>query len=138
MTDNLANALKILKNGNYTCVLASDEKVVSLTERGVLPLIRLYDSGTDFTSFCAADKVIGKAAAMLYVLLGIKEIYALVISDAAAEVFIKNGIDFFYDNKVPRIVNRTNTGYCPMEEAVLNIDNAFEALEAVRKKLEII
>ncbi len=137
MTDNLLNALDTLKTGDYTCVLSDGNETVTLKERGVLPLIKLYDSKKDFSAFSAADKVIGKAAAMLYVLLGIKEVYSLIISDAAAEVFASNNITFYCDKKVMRILNRTNTGFCPMEEAVLNIDDAHIALDAVREKLAI-
>ncbi len=137
MTDNLKNALNELKKGQFTCVISDGEKIIRLEERGVFPLLKLYDSNKNFSSFCAADKVVGKAAAMIYVLLGIKEIYALVISDAAAEVFEKNGISFYFDKKAPRILNRTNTGFCPMEEAVISIDEPLEALKAVREKLAI-
>lgn len=135
MSDKLKNALSELKKGDFTCVVSDGEEIIKSEERGIVPLLKLYDSGKDFSAFCAADKVVGKAAAMVYVLLGIKEIYALVISDAAAEVFTKNGISFCFDEKVPRIINRTNTGFCPMEEAVLGIDEPLEALKAVRKKL---
>lgn len=136
MTDTLKFALEILKQGDYTCVLTDGSETVTSKERGVLPLIKLYDSKKDFSAFSAADKVIGKAAAMVYVLLGVKEIYSLVISDAAAVVFSCNGIAFYCDKKVPRILNRTNTGFCPMEEAVKDIDNPYDGLNAVREKLK--
>ncbi len=136
MTNHLKLALDILKAGDYTCVMTDGSETVTSKERGVHPLIKLYDSKKDFSSFSAADKVVGKAAAMVYVLLGVKEIYSLVISDVAAEVFSRNGIDFYYEKKVPRIFNRTNTGFCPMEEAVKDIDNPYDGLDAVREKLK--
>ena len=40
-----------------------------------------------------------------------------------------------YDILVDRIHNRTNTGFCPMEEAVWEIEDLQEGLQAVRDKV---
>lgn len=84
------------------------------------------------TDFCAADKVIGKGAAFLYVLLGIKQVYATVISESAKHVLEKNGIALEYDTLVDRIMNRTRTGFCPIETAVVEIEDANEALMVIK------
>ena len=41
-----------------------------------------------------------------------------------------------YGNLSEAIRNRDNTGYCPMETAVLDIDVPAEAVTAIRAKLE--
>ena len=68
-----------------------DEEFFSF-ERGVKPLLNLIDLGEDFSGFFVADKVVGKAASMLYILLKIEEIFAEVISQPALEILNKNGI----------------------------------------------
>ena len=39
------------------------------------------------------------------------------------------------DEKVDAIFNRTNTGFCPMESAVWDIDEPEKAPDAIKKKL---
>jgi hypothetical protein len=89
----------------------------------------------DLRGFCAADKVVGKATAMLYCLLGAQAVYARVISTAGMAVLQRNGIAVFADQVVPFIINRLGTGQCPMEDAVASIDNPQEAPEAIRQRL---
>lgn len=62
-----------------------------------------------------ADKVIGKVAGSILVAAGVKEIYADVISKLAIPVLEENNIKYEYFKKVDYIVNKTNTGMCPME-----------------------
>ncbi len=50
-------------------------------------------------------------------------------------VLAKGGIDVTYDTLADRIHNRTNTGFCPMEEAVWDIEDLQEGLQAVRDKV---
>ncbi len=135
MTDNLERAKKILCEGGCTLAIVRDEDVFTSTDRGVKPLIDLLDSGKLKGGFCAADKVVGKAAAFLYVLLGAERVYAHVISKPAFETFDNYGIRAEYGTLTEAIKNRTNTGFCPMETAVMDINEPSEALEAIRKKL---
>lgn len=132
----MEQARKILTEGNYTCVLRKQDTVYTATERGVKPLVRWLTEGLDVRGFSAADKVVGRATAYLYVLLGVREVWAAVMSEAAAEVLHRHGIAASQDKLVPNIINRAGTGICPFEEAVLNIHTPAEALTAIRKKME--
>lgn len=62
-----------------------------------------------------ADKVIGKVAASILTVAGVKEIYADIISKFAIPVLEKNNIKYQYNKKVEYIKNKDNTGMCPME-----------------------
>ena len=83
----------------------------------------------------AADKVIGKATALLYALLGVQAVYARVASQPAATVLAQQGITLVCDQIVPYIQNRSGTGMCPMEEATRDIFQPEQALVAIRKRL---
>ena len=48
---------------------------------------------------------------------------------------MKNEIPFSYEKEVEYIINRTKTGMCPMEQTVLQIEDAEEAYEALKIKL---
>ena len=70
-----------------------------------------------------ADKVIGKAAALLCLKAGIKIIYAGVISTPALEILKENCIPVGYGNEVTAIENRTKTGLCPMESLSRRVES---------------
>lgn len=136
MNTDLKNARSLLESGEYTCVLCREDLVFTATERGVKPLLNWLDSGLDLHSFCAADRVVGRATAFLYCLLGVKEVYARVMSRPAAEVLQSNGIAAQTDQLVDGIINRRGTGPCPFEAAVMDIHDPQEALAAIRRKME--
>lgn len=136
MNKDLIKATEILKSGQYTCVVCSGDIIYNCTQRGVKPLLDWIDSGLNLKDFSAADKVVGKAAAFLYVILGIKEVYADVMSEGAANVLKEYGIEIHYDKSAEYIINRAGTGKCPMEDAVWNISAPSEALTAIRTRLK--
>ena len=134
MEQNLKKALDLLNSGDYTCVACKEEVVYTTTQRGVAPLLNWLDSKTDLKDFSAADRVVGRGAAFLYCLLGVKEVYALVMSRPAAEVLQSHGILADAGTFVEGIINRTGTGPCPFEAAVMDIQDTQEALTALHAK----
>ena len=82
---DLNKAKALLAAGGYTCVLCRGDEIHTATARGVKPLVDWLDSGLDLRGFSAADKVVGRATAFLYVLLGVREVHALVMSAPAKE-----------------------------------------------------
>lgn len=133
-TDLIA-AKDILEDGGYTCVLCRDDTAYTATERGVKPLVRWLAEGMDARDFSAADRVVGRATAFLYRLLGVKEVYARVMSRAAAEVLEDGQILHSCGTLVDNIINRQGTGICPFEAAVLHINDPETALTAIREKM---
>ena len=137
MNNDLIRARNTLVHSNFTCVLCRGDTVRTCTARGVRPLLELLEEGS-WQGFSAADKVVGKATAFLYVLLGVKAVWAPVISESALEVLTSHGIEAFWDATVPSIFNRDRTGFCPMETATRDIEDPAEALAAIRKTLAIL
>ena len=135
MNSDLTKAAALLNSGAYTCVLCRGDAVFTGTERGVRPLRGWLDGGVDLNGFSAADRVVGKAAAFLYVLLGAAAVYAPVMSEAAASVLAENGIQAHCGQTVKQIVNRAGTGICPMEEAVAGIAEPAAADAAIKARL---
>ena len=131
---DLKRARALLTGGGYTCVLCRGEVFHTATERGVKPLVDWLGSGLDLRGYSAADKVVGRATAFLYVLLGVKAVHALVMSTPAKEALEANGITALCDREVSGIINRRGDGPCPFEDAVLGITDPGEALTAIRRK----
>lgn len=131
----LEKAKELLETGGYTCVLTDGERVHTSVLRGVRPLVQLVESKLPTAGFSAADKVVGKATAYLYVLLGVRGLYAQVISRSALEVLQAAGITVRYDTLVGHIINRQGDGICPFEEAVLEARDPDTAYAAIREKM---
>ena len=130
---DLIKARRMLGEQQLTCVLISGDMVYISQDRGVKPLLDCYNEKKMPVGFSAADKVVGKAAAFLYVLLGAKEVYADVLSRPALEVLQRNGIAVSYGQLTDAIKNRAGTGFCPMETAVLSVEDPMQALSAIEK-----
>ena len=130
-------ALALLQEGN-TCALVGAGKTLCSTKRGIAPLLAWLAAGENCVGAVAADKVVGKAAAFLYVLLGVAEVHAKVLSEMAEEVFLRFGIGYSFDEKVRAIRNRTDTGFCPMEQAVLDVDDPKRAYTVLNERVKSI
>ena len=135
MKNDLDTARDLLGDGGYTCVVCRADRIYTTTERGVKPLLNWLDQGLDLTGFSAADRVVGRATAFLYCLLGVKEVHALVMSRPARKVLESHGIAASAGQLVDGIINRKGTGPCPFEAAVMEITDSQEALAAIRRRL---
>ena len=135
MNTDVMNARRLLDSGDYTCVLCRGEAYHTATERGVKPLLSWLDSGLEAAGFSAANRVVGRATAYLYCLLGVTAVYARVMSRPAMEVLVQNGIAAEAGQLVDGIINRKGTGPCPFEAAVLDIHTPEAALTAIRHKM---
>ncbi|MDP4176658.1 MAG: DUF1893 domain-containing protein, partial [Bacteroidota bacterium] len=137
MTD-IDKAKNLLLSNNFTCVLCKDDNVHSSAQRGVSPMVEFINSGLDLNGFSAADKIVGKALAMLFAMSKVKEVYAVIMSERAIEIFEKYNIQYSYKTLVKAIINREGTGPCPMEATVKDIDDLSEAFSAIKNKLDFL
>ena len=128
---DLQNAKTHLLHGKYTCVLCKGDDVAFSTFRGVKPLVAWMEQGKRFDGYSAADKVVGKATAFLYVLLGVKAVYAKVMSEPAKAVLLAHNIQVEYVTLTQTIVNRAGDGQCPFEQCVLNVQEPTIAYERI-------
>ncbi len=134
--DNLVRAIARLEEGNFTCVLTDGVHTFDSRARGVAPLLAWIESGEVPNGCVAADRVVGRAAAFLYVHLNVTAVYAHVMSRPAIEVFERYGIAYSAGEQVEAIRNRTGTGYCPMERAVWNVSDAVGVPDLLRDALK--
>lgn len=133
---DLEKARSLLEKENYTCVICRGDDVITDRRRGVRPLLELLESGKDLHGYSAADKVVGKAAAFLYCLLGVKALHAGVLSVPARDVLVSAGISVEWGSLVPAIRNRAGDGFCPMETAVWDLTDPALAPDAIRNALK--
>ena len=96
----------------------------------------LKKDGNFFHDCVICDTIIGKAAAMMLVSSHVSYIHAQVMSEAAIRYLSKQNVAYTYDSSCPYIVNRTQTGMCPMEESVKDIDDEEIAYFALSQTME--
>ena len=135
MTD-VRRARLLLERAGHTCVLCRGDKVYADDRAGIAPMMGFIGAGVDLRGFSAADRIVGRAAALLFVLAGVREVYSAVMSKGGAEVLEAHGIAHSCTTLTERIINRTGTGICPMEQAVTGIDDPHAAYKAIAATLE--
>lgn len=126
---NINDLKDILFKENHTLVIyKNNASVITSNDRGVNSLIKLIEEDkSQLSGSLIADKVIGKAAALLMIYAGVKEIYAPIISKPALQTLLKHNVKVYYDKEVERIINRKGDGLCPMETLCLDIEKPEEA-----------
>lgn len=126
---NINDLKDILLKENHTLVIyKNNASVITSNDRGVNSLIKLIkEDKSQLSGSLIADKVIGKAAALLMIYAGVKEIYAQIISKPALQTLLKHNVKVYYDKEVERIINRKGDGLCPMETLCLDIEKPDEA-----------
>lgn len=128
-------AKTLLKEKDATLVIANGENVCVYFERGIKTLLSLLQNNPQLLKNAqVADKIVGKAAALLMIVGGVKEVYAETISESAIKVFQKHQVPFTFAISTPQIINRAGTGPCPMESCVEGIDDPACAYEALKQK----
>ena len=135
MEQAVASAVQLLRDGQAACVVLRNGEIVRVElGRGVAPMIRLYEDSALQGAY-VADKIVGKAAAMLMTLGGVSGCYALTVSRAALDWFSGHGIPVEYEVCAEYIVNRAGDGMCPMEQTVKDLNDPSEALTALKQKI---
>lgn len=127
--------VRLLHQGNYSCVIRNKE-TRTFTQRGVADLYGLLkDNPVFLRGASVADKVVGKGAAALMILGGIKELYADVISTPALDLLRAAGINAGFAQEVPYIENQMKTGWCPVEKLCSQAQSAEACLPLIERFL---
>lgn len=131
-------AKNVLDNEKKAIVIVKDKRVIFSSEgRGIKPMYTaLNELKDELQGSSAADKVVGKAAAMIYEYAGIKELSTNLISEAAINVLKKTSIIYEYEKSVPYIKNRDRSGMCPVETLSLKINNIDDLLAEISNFLK--
>lgn len=126
------DAIALLSNEKCSCVIRNGDTIRIFRKRGVQDLLCLLHSEPDFVAGAfIADKVVGKGAAALMVLCRFGEVFAEVISTPARRMLEEANIRVEFSVEVANIINRTNTGICPVESLCMECRTAEECLPLI-------
>lgn len=134
MTD-LELAEQIFHAEAASFVLVKQGRMLARGSRdGIGELLEVVERlGNDASGSSLADKIVGKAVAMVAAYGGICAVYSPLASEAARILLACHQIDLRADRTVPLILNRRNDGPCPMERLTMSLEEPKDAVAALRK-----
>lgn len=120
-----------------SCVIRNGNEIRVFHDRGIKDLFRLLKGEPAFLNGAfVADKVVGKGAAALMILGGVKEVFADVVSHPALALLNDARVRTDYTLAVAHIVNRTKTGICPVEQLCSGCTTAQACLPLIERFIE--
>jgi hypothetical protein len=130
-----------LSEKNLTLSIANNGKIIFETaSHGVSGFLEAIEKcGGRLEEASVADRIVGKAIALLCVYSKVKAVYAIVLSRRAKAVFEENKVYHEWSNLVENILDVSKTGVCPFEKLAEEISNANEAyikLKALHNSLK--
>ena len=124
--------IDILHHEKCSCVIKNKSGIRLCHQRGVKDLLELLKNDPEvLTEASIADKVVGKGAAALRILGGVRHVYAYVMSQPALELLTASGVKTEYTTLAPNIINRAGTGVCPVESRCAPCKTASECLPLI-------
>lgn len=127
------------ENKSITCfVLKEDDILFTSKARGVKPLMDFYKEQGRVDGVYVVDRIMGKGAILLAILIGAKTAETPIISEPALELAQRHHFNVKYDKIVPHIINRAGDGQCPIEsslEGITDIEQGFETIKTTLKQL---
>ncbi len=135
---DLELAKEILEEKELTLAIVKEGKILfTSTDKGIKPIYTaVVGLKEELKGVSVADRVIGRAAAILCKYADIKELYTKLISNEAIKVFENSNIKFFYDESSPYIKNRDKTDMCPVEKLSQDIDSPAELIQKISEFLD--
>lgn len=135
----LTQLKQIQKEHSYSLVASLNDTLYTSYGSGIKPVLsKVAKNKYYFENYTIVDRVVGKAAAMLFIRSKIGYLHANILSLSAKKILDYYQISYSYDTLVDYIKNRNNTGMCPMEETVLNVENLDEAFQLLLEKQKLL
>jgi hypothetical protein len=125
------------ESGMNLLVFSGGKVVYSSDERGIMPLVDAIDviGGEGLGDLITADRIVGKAAALLNVYLGAREVHAMLISAGAKGLLLERGIPFEFREETDAIKMKDGVIFCPFERMVQDVSDPEEAYSMMKERL---
>jgi len=113
---DLAKELLVKEHLNI-CIVRDGLVVFKSKNRGIQPMYKAVTDCLDqLENASVADRVIGRAAALLAIYSKVSNVYSDVISDNAVDLLQAHDIHVSHKVQVTNIKNRDKTDLCPIEK----------------------
>ena len=139
--EDLRIAKERLREKGLTLSIVKDKQTVfDTTSHGISGFLRAIEElGERLNGASAADKIVGKAVALLCLYAGIKGVYAMVMSIEAKELFEENVIHAEWNELVENVLSNSKSTTCPFErlaEEITDPSEAYKKLKALQDSLK--
>jgi len=136
MRADLKLAKQRLNQKNLSLVIAKRGRVLFETKThgisGLLDAIKKL--GNNMVESSIADRIVGRAAALLFVYSGVVAVFAVTASDDGIEVLKGHNIFYEFLSRVPRILDSKKVDVCPFEKLASGFSDPKEAYEELRAR----
>ena len=128
---------KLVNSENNLMVFRDEELIFSSSGRGIAPLIEAIDAigRENLLGVTTADRVVGKAAALLNLYMGAAEVHAGVISGGAMRLLSEHGVGYEFLEDTDVVKAKDGVVFCPFEKLVWDVSDPEEAHALIRAKL---
>jgi hypothetical protein len=135
---DLEIAKKQLYDKELTLAIVKEGQILFQTDsHRISGFIRAIDTlGNQLNGASVADRVAGKALALLCIYAGIREVYAEVLSKKAQALFEENNLACHWEKLVDNVLNLNKTGVCPFEKAADGISDPTDSYAMFKALLE--
>jgi hypothetical protein len=128
---------RLEESGLNFLVFRNREVIFSSGGNGITPIVDAIDSldRECMRGVITADRIVGRAAALLNIYLGASEVHAMLITKGAKQTLLENGVEHYFRQETDAIKTRDGVIYCPFEKMVQDILDPEEAYLMIKKKL---
>lgn len=128
---------RLVNSENNLMVFRDGELVFHSPGRGIAPLVEAIDTiGREgLRDVVTADRVVGKAAALLNLYMGAAEVHAGVISGGAKLLLSEHGVGYVFLEETDVVKAKDGIVFCPFERLVWDVSDPDEAYALIRAKL---
>jgi hypothetical protein len=138
--NDLETAKTLLNQKQLTLAIVKNGKILFETKfhriSGFLNAIE--QQGVNLQDSSAADKIVGKAVALLCVYAGVKAVYAETLSTAGRTMLEQNGIRDEWRKLVETILDDKKQDLCPFEKEAADVNDpkdAYTRFKALQRKM---
>ena len=134
MRDVLLAERRLKEKDELTLVIVKHGRVIFETQsHGIMPFVQAIEKfGKELVGSSVADKIIGRAAALLCAYSKVASVFAVTISEEGMRVLEENGISYRFETQVQNILNREKTDMCPFEKLTATSQTPEEAYEVLK------
>ena len=128
--------LEMLNQQGLSLLVFNHDSLTTHANRGIQDLLQLISEQPErLNGAIAADKIIGKSAAAIMIVGGVKQVHTNLICTPARELFEAHGVRIFATEEVPMIYNRDRSGMCPMDTQINGIESVEECADILQAAL---
>lgn len=139
--EDLEKAKERLQERKLVLSVVKDGRAVFETySRGISGFLKAIEKcGQELSGASVADRVAGKAVALLCVYAHVSAVYAVTLSSTAKTVFEKNHVHVEWDSLVENILNANRTETCPFEKLagkIMDPKDAYRQLKSLSESMK--